>query len=220
MNTVDAANPNVPSTGSDAATLASSLAQLTSGWTAAPGVARQSLTVARQAIAASLLAGKSIADLYAAPARVRATPQANPKLAGELLHLANAAIAPASAAHSCGDPQLIGGDAKRSAGPARMGARRADSPKLRSISGFPRRGALGRSHPLHPLIPFAFGSAATPFGVFPYHGSLGIRRRRRRPCRSAAAASGFSPTCFLQRCRPAISQASPFLGGTLKSSTR
>jgi hypothetical protein len=172
VNTVDAANPNVPGTGSDAATLASSLAQLTSGWTAAPGVARQSLTVARQAIAASLLAGKSIADLYAAPARVRATPQANPKLAGELLHLANTAIAQpaqrtvavirsssaATQSNPLGRPEWVrGAQILQSYGPFQ------DS---QGVVHWVDLILLTRS------IPFAFGSAASPFGVFPYHGTL------------------------------------------------
>jgi hypothetical protein len=42
-----------------------SLNQLTANWTPAPGVSQESLNAARVALAASLIAGKSLADIHA-----------------------------------------------------------------------------------------------------------------------------------------------------------
>jgi hypothetical protein len=62
----------------DPKVIASSLTQLTSGWTPGPGVNPQALTAAREALASSLIAGKSLAEIHAAQSQLNAQPPSDP----------------------------------------------------------------------------------------------------------------------------------------------
>ena len=75
----------------DPRSIADSLNQLTSGWTPAPGVTSQALNAARVALASSLIAGKSLPDIYAIQSPVSAQPPEDPKLVTDLLNLAQVA---------------------------------------------------------------------------------------------------------------------------------
>jgi hypothetical protein len=147
--------------------LARSLAQLTSGWKPTAGVPAEALASARSALASSLLAGKSLAEIHAAIVAVRYAPPVNPELEIELLRVAADAIAEAKP-------------------PTLAAVRSATAANLTNPSGRPEwaRGAkIVQSYgPFQDLqgvlhwvdlllitrsIQFAFASAAAPFGVFP-----------------------------------------------------
>jgi hypothetical protein len=153
----------------DAGAVAASLAQLTSGWKSAAGVQPEALAAARQALAASLIAGKSVADIHAVAAPIVAKPPANPALDTELTRIALAATAaPLAPALGAVRSALAATQSNPSGRPPwANGARIAQSfgPFLDG-QGVPNWVDL---IPLTLSIPFAFASAA-PFGVFPYQG--------------------------------------------------
>jgi hypothetical protein len=73
--------------------IADSLAQLTSGWSPAPGVAQEALSAARAALAMSLVAGKSLGEIQATQPTPQAGPPSNPQLSAELREIASQAAA-------------------------------------------------------------------------------------------------------------------------------
>ena len=146
--------------------LADSLNQLTANWTPAPGVSQESLNAARVALAQSLIAGKSLADIHAVQLPVSQQPPENPKLVAGLLNLANVALQKptptlayvrSAQAASLNNPSGIP-DWARSA------------PVVQSFGPF--LDSTGIYHWVN-LIPitiatqFAFGSSASPFGIIP-----------------------------------------------------
>ncbi|HLI10047.1 MAG TPA: hypothetical protein VKY65_00480 [Alphaproteobacteria bacterium] len=163
-------NPDVPATPGgipNAAALAASLAQLTSGWTPGAGVAPEALTVARHALACSLLANKGINDLLAATTPVKARPPANPQLSIELQRIAEAAIAaPRPRTIAVIRTPLAAGISNPTGRPDwTRGARIIDSYG-------PFQDLQGVAHWVDLVLrtvalPFAFGSPASPFAVFP-----------------------------------------------------
>jgi len=151
----------------DAAAVASSLAQLTSGWTAAAGVAAETLTAARQALASSLLAGKSLQEIHAVTTPLKAGPPVDPQLSASLLSIAaGVAAAPpvrtlavirSSLAATINNP---GGRPEWTSG----------AQVLQSYGPF--LDLQGVIHwvdliPITVSLPFAFGTPASPFAVFP-----------------------------------------------------
>jgi hypothetical protein len=172
VNSAGAVSPRGPGAGLDAASLASSLEQLTSGWTPAPGVSPEMLTAARQALAASLITGKSLADIYALASPANARPPANPQLSAQLLKLATAALAqPASRTIAV----IRSSSAATRANPLGRPDWARGAQILQSYGPF--QGLQGVLHWVDLIvftrsIPFAFGTAASPFGVFPYQGGF------------------------------------------------
>jgi hypothetical protein len=77
----------------DPGAIASSLAELTSGWTPAVGLVPETLTAARAALCVSLIAGKSLQEIHASNPALGATPLAKPQLDDELRNIAANAIA-------------------------------------------------------------------------------------------------------------------------------
>ena len=153
------------------AALARSLAQLTSGWSPIAGVAPEALPAARAALASSVLAGMEAADLHASrlPLRiVHATP-VDPPLHAELTRIAQGAIDAKTTATIAAVRSATAVDINNPSGaPSWARAGRV----LQSYGPF--RDAQGVLHWVDLLsvtrsIPFAFGSSATPFGVFPVH---------------------------------------------------
>jgi hypothetical protein len=158
--------------GRDPAALAGSLSQLTSGWTAAPGVPPEALTAAREALAASLIAGKNLQDIHAVRHPLRAAPPANPQLEAELARIATgAATAPppqtmavirsataATLANPTGRPAwTLGAQVLQSYGPFL---------DLQGVAHWVDLILFTRS------VQFAFSSAASAFGVLPVRGIL------------------------------------------------
>jgi hypothetical protein len=74
----------------DPKAIADSLAQLTFGWTTGPGVAPQALDLARAAIASSLIAGKTAAEIHTVRTQTNAQPPNDPKLSADLIQIASA----------------------------------------------------------------------------------------------------------------------------------
>ena len=151
----------------DATAVSAALAQLTPGWTPGAGVSPEALAAARQALAHTLLSGKSIQEIHAATAPGKAGVPTNPKLSAELLEIANHAIA--------GPPQptlavirsALGATVSNPTG-------RPDwARSARAIQSYgPFQDVQGVTHWVDFLLftvslPFAFGSPATPFAVFP-----------------------------------------------------
>ncbi|HTA42920.1 MAG TPA: hypothetical protein VK789_10765 [Bryobacteraceae bacterium] len=150
----------------DAQSIADSLNQLTSGWTPAPGVSQQALNAARIALATSLIAGKSVPDIYAVQSPISGQPPENPTLVTDLLNLATVASSQksstiayirsaraASAANPSGVPNWARyADVVQSFGPF------LDSAGVLNWVNLVRITASTQ---------FAFGSASSPFAVFP-----------------------------------------------------
>ena len=161
-----------PSNSNDAASLAVSLEQLTSGWTPAPCVPPEALTAARHGLAASLLAGKTLGEIHAVTTSVNARPPANPQLSAELLQITKEALTQPK-------PHTIGIVRSSLAATQASPMGRPDWVRGAQIlqSYGPFQDLQGVMHWVDFIqftfsIPFAFGSASSPFGVFPYHGSL------------------------------------------------
>ena len=146
--------------------VAQTLAELTAGWTPAPGVDATTLTAARTALAGSIVAGKSLHELRARPAVARAAVPA-PELATELHLIADQASTAAAASTIAIVRSSLGADPTNPTG-APAWARGAQV--LDSFGPF--EDAAGALHWVD-LIPItvsdrlAFGEASTPFGVVP-----------------------------------------------------
>jgi hypothetical protein len=151
----------------DATSLADLLAQLTSGWAPVRGIAPEALTAARQALAHSLLAGRSIQEIHAVTTPVKAAPPANPQLSAELLQIAASAV---------GAPRPHTTAVVRSS----LAARTSDpigrpdwARSARFIQSYgPFADVHGVIHWVDLLLftvslPFSFGTPASPFAVFP-----------------------------------------------------
>jgi hypothetical protein len=151
----------------DPATLAKSLAQLTSGWKPVGAVAPEALTAARQALASSILAGKTLSDIHSTSPSLKAGTPSDPALESELVSIASRAIAApqpttvavvrsalaASLSNPSGTPAWAqGAQVVQSFGP------------FQDLNGVP--------HWVDLLLftvstQFAFGNASSQFGVFP-----------------------------------------------------
>ncbi|MGZ3195915.1 MAG: hypothetical protein ACXWI1_02195 [Croceibacterium sp.] len=156
-----------PAASADHAAIAASLAQLTSGWTPTPGIAPDTLTAAREALVASLLAGHSASDLHIVQPAVRADVPAEPRLAAELGAIATriaagprpatTAIVRSPLAATLTNPTGVPAWARSAQVPTSLG------PFL-DIHGLPHWVDLIR---ITASMPIAFGNAASPFGVLP-----------------------------------------------------
>jgi acetamidase/formamidase family protein len=156
-----------PAAPADHAAIAASLAQLTSGWTPTPGIAPDTLTAAREALVASLLAGHSASDLHIVQPAVRADVPAEPRLAAELGAIATriaagprpatTAIVRSPLAATLTNPTGVPAWARSAQVPTSLG------PFL-DIHGLPHWVDLIR---ITASMPIAFGNAASPFGVLP-----------------------------------------------------
>ena len=159
--------PVSPAASADHAAIAASLAQLTSGWTPTPGIAPDTLTAAREALVASLLAGHSASDLHIVQPAVRADVPAEPRLAAELGAIATriaagprpatTAIVRSPLAATLTNPTGVPAWARSAQVPTSLG------PFL-DIHGLPHWVDLIR---ITASMPIAFGNAASPFGVLP-----------------------------------------------------
>ena len=155
-----------------AETLAASLEQLTAGWTPARGVPIEALTAARQSIASSLVSGITSTDIHAARLPVEARPPVNPKLSSDLLHIVTDALAAKQPRTTAVIRSALAADISNPLGrPAwTRGAAIAQSfgpfEDANGIINWVDLITLTRS------IQFAFGNAASPFGVFPVRGTL------------------------------------------------
>ncbi len=148
--------------------IASSLTQLTSGWTPGPGVNPQALTAAREALASSLIAGKSLAEIHAAQPQVTAQPPSDPQLTADLLQLASSV----ASAQAPGTVAIIRSAyaATGSANPARAPAWARGAQILQSFGPFLDLNGIPHWVDLALFTistQFAFGTATSPFGVFP-----------------------------------------------------
>src|SRR5580698_83744 len=151
----------------DPKVIADSLTQLTSGWSPGPGVNPQALTAAREALASSLIAGKSLAEIHAAQPQVNAQTPSDPQLTADLLQLASSVAAAqppatiaiirsayaATLANPAGAPAWArGAQIVQSFGP------------FLDLNGIPHWVDLA----LFTIsTQFAFGFVSTAFGVFP-----------------------------------------------------
>jgi hypothetical protein len=150
----------------DPKAIADSLTQLTGGWDPGPGVSAEALTAARVALASSLAAGRTLAEIHAAQSLVSGRPPIDLKLSAALFEIATSAAAKTS--------------------PTIAIIRSAYAATLSNPSGVPewaRRARIVQS--LGPFLDssgvahwvdltlftvstqFAFGTASTPFAVFP-----------------------------------------------------
>jgi|GEM_PF-1528977 hypothetical protein len=157
------------SSGPDEAALVESLAQLTYGWTPAAGVAKESLTVARAALAGSLLAGKTLTELHPVTVSSNAAAPVDPEFKNELSGIASSVLAAsksntiavvrseiaATLNNPTGRPQWTSGaQVLQSYGPFQ---------DLQGVLHWVELLPITRS------IQFAFDTSASPFGVFPVH---------------------------------------------------
>ncbi|MGA8481803.1 MAG: hypothetical protein WB696_27880 [Chthoniobacterales bacterium] len=151
----------------DAAAVSASLAQLTPGWTPGAGVSPEALAAARQALAHTLVSGKSVEEIQAVTALVKAGPPTDPQLSAELLELANVAVAA---------PQQRTLAVVRSALAVTVSnptGRPEWARSARVVQSYgPFQDLQGVTHWVDLLLftvslPFAFGSPASPFAVFP-----------------------------------------------------
>ena len=162
--------PVSPGSVPDTAILAASLAQLTSGWTPVLGVRAEALTEARQALVASLLAGKSLQEIHAITTPVKAGPPTDPQLSAELLQIVTRAVARARP-HT---PAVI--RSSLAASVTNPTGRPDWTRGARVFQSYgPFRDPQGVAHwvdllPIAASVPFAFATPASPFAVFPIPG--------------------------------------------------
>jgi hypothetical protein len=173
MNPSSADNATAPSAvpTPDAAAVAAALAQLTAGWTPAAGVTPEALAAARRALAASLIAGKSVANIHAVAAPNAAKPPTDPALDTELSRIALAAT-------TAPRPRAIGlvRSARAATQSTPSGRPAWASAAVVAQSFGPFQDLLGGPLwvdviPLTTSIQFAFVTATSPFGVLPFQGS-------------------------------------------------
>ena len=151
----------------DATAVSAALAQLTPGWTPGAGVSPETLAAARLALAHTLLSGKSVQEIHTPTAPGKAGVPTNPELSAELLEIANHAIA--------GPPQPTLGVIRSALGAtvSNPTGRPDWARSARVIQSYgPFQDVQGVTHWVDLLlftvsVPFAFGSPATPFAVFP-----------------------------------------------------
>ena len=149
-----------------AATVGDALAQLTSGWTPGAGVSAEALAAARQALAHTLIQGKSIPQIHAVAKPVNAAPPAGPGLAVQFEAIAATALAAPQPTMAVVRSAL----AATVSNPAGL-PDWAQSARVAQTYG-PFQDAQGVLHWVDLLIftaslPFAFAGAGSPFGVFP-----------------------------------------------------
>jgi hypothetical protein len=151
----------------DHASVAASLAQLTSGWTPVAGLPPGSLAAAREALASSIVAGKTVADLHTRRVAIAGTP-ADPKLFDDLTKIAakvrTATVQPATIA-------VVRSPFAASLNNPTGAASWAFHAQVTNTLG-PFQDSIGLLHWVDFIritvsSPIAFGSAASPFGVVP-----------------------------------------------------
>ena len=160
MNSIEPVSPL------NATSVSESLAQLTSGWTPGPGVSGESLTAARQALAHTIIQGKTVAQIHAVAKPLNAAPPSDPGLTVQLNAIASAAVAApqptmavvrsalaASVSNPAGQPEWT------------------QSARVAQTYG-PFQDAQGVLHWVDLLLftaslSFAYAGASSPFGVFP-----------------------------------------------------
>lgn len=161
-----------PSDSSNAASdqaslIADSLSQLTWGWTPAAGVSAEALATARAALAGSLVAGKTPAEIHATQTTLQTGLSANPGLSAEILHIA------AQSLTAKPSPTLAIVRSAYSAtrmNPSGVPDWARSARKLQTLGPF--LDVSGTPHYVDLILftvstQFAFGSASSPFGVFP-----------------------------------------------------
>jgi hypothetical protein len=153
-------------TQADPTAIAGSLSQLTSGWTAGPGVAPETLNIARAALASSLIAGKTLAEIHAVQAQTNTQPPLEPKLAADLLRVATEALT--------AQPTTIAfvrsPYAATKSNPSGVPDWARSAQVAQSLGPFIDRSGVVLWVDLTLFTTstqFAFGCASTPFGVFP-----------------------------------------------------
>ncbi|MBV8099188.1 MAG: hypothetical protein JOZ31_08520 [Verrucomicrobia bacterium] len=152
----------------DAATVSAALEQLTGGWRSSPGVSPEALAAARHALAQTLLAGRSINEIRLVSARMKAAgPPADPKLSAELQTIATAAMAAAQPQTAAVIRSALGATPSNPAGLPEW----TRSARVLQTYG-PFQDLQGTLHWVDLIVltvslPFAFGSPASPFAVFP-----------------------------------------------------
>jgi hypothetical protein len=162
-------SPSGPSDSvTDQATLiANGLSQITSGWTPAAGVSSETLAAARAALAASLVAGKTVVELHATQTPINTGPPSNPKLSAQILEIASQAVT-ANPATTIAVVRSAYAATRGNPSGAPVWARSAK--KLQTLGPF--LDPAGTPHYVDLILftvstQFAFGNAATPFSVFP-----------------------------------------------------
>ena len=157
-------NSNAPV---DHAALATSLAQLTSGWSPVQGLAPETLTTARQALASSILAGKGVSDIRAARPSAAVETPVNPQLSEVLNEIAaKAASTPATPTIAVVRSPLAAGLTN----PAGLPDWARGAQVINSFGPFQDlHGALHWVDIIKLTVStrFAFGNPSTPFAVFP-----------------------------------------------------
>ena len=150
----------------DPKAIADSLSQLTSGWTAAPGVTPETLSAARTALASSLIAGKSLAEIHAVRPALSAPPANDPRLSAALLQIATAAVSNPSATIAF----VRSAYAATLSNPVGVPDWARGALVVQSLGPFLDRGGVTLWVDLSLITvstQLAFGTASTPFGVFP-----------------------------------------------------
>jgi len=156
----------------DPKVIAQSLMQLTSGWTPGPGVAPESLTAARTALAMSLFAGRSLDEIHAARPPLSWQPGADPALSADLLQIASDATA-ATPAPATGI--IRSAYAATVTNPSGVPAWARDAQVEQSFGPFIDHSGVSLwvdSISGTSSTQFAFGDSSTPFGMFPVFFSL------------------------------------------------
>jgi hypothetical protein len=151
----------------DPSSVADILGQLTSGWKPVAGLAAQELSAARQALAASILQDKTLAEIHATRLPSTHRPAIDAALSSEL-------HAHASQASRAAKPAFVG--VVRSAlaadvfNPTGRPAWARGAKVLRSLGPFQDANGVLHWVDLIPIVfaePFAFGDSSSPFAVFP-----------------------------------------------------
>jgi hypothetical protein len=161
----------------DAAAVSSALAELTPGWTPDAGVSPEALAAARQALAHTLLSGRSVQEIHAITSAVKARPPIDPGLSAELMEIASAAVAAPPPPTMAVIRSALGATVSNPTGRPDW----ARSARVFQSYG-PFRDVQGITHWVDLLlftvsIPFAFGSPAAAFAVFPIREFLVPPRR-------------------------------------------
>lgn len=201
--------------GADA--LAASLERLTAGWTTARGVPAEALAAARQSIASSLVSGKASADIHAARLPVDARPPVDPALSSDLLRIATDALAAQQPPTTAVVHSALAADI---ANPLGRPAWARGASIAQSLGPFVDANGIINWVDLIRLtrsIPFAFGNAGNPFGVFP------VRTTVAEPAAHNRLTLGAGSVWFLARLLANTLPAAQFtglsiIGGTLQSS--
>jgi hypothetical protein len=147
--------------------IANNLAELTWGWTPAPGVSTEMLAAARTALAATLTAGKALPEIHATQTVLTTGQPSNPKLSAEIQQIASQAVTAKDSSVVAVIRSPYSATRNNPSGTPDW----ARSAKKSQTFG-PFLDAAGVPHyvdlfPVTVSTQFAFGNATTPFALFP-----------------------------------------------------